>query len=512
MQERTLSYNVTTKSFLLMFAAAGCLLTAAMTIVLAGSGWKTKAGVFFVVMLPIVARFVGSMKDVLLFCWVGSQTYNRQFFSFDALLGQGPMGFYWVLADLPFIALLAIWLYEAVQGNRVGRVSRPAPALWPWFLPYAGIALLSIVVAERPDWTIIELMRYVRFGLILWYVSHNVGVRQWWVIVIALGCATAAQSAIAVKEIVTGKSGVFGSAGLDEQMAALAANFDQESFYGSVRGTGTMNHPPNLASYLTLVVPAILGLTLTLKNVQLRLISALFFLAGAAGLAATLSRVPWVMAGMAIVLVFLILAMFRDISLKQSLGCLVMGAFILCLCLIPVRDKLMRRITGDLSASMDQRADGLKAAMTVIAEENPIIGIGLNNTRLFVERFLPDISWIDETDQLLVAMNMRSISTLGNAFSYVAVETGILGFMTFTVLIIGTFVIGWRAVCRTTGPARGVSLGLTLGWLGVLGGQVVDHSIFVDPVMYTMAIVFALLNLTPTLFGNGNSQKKAGQT
>jgi hypothetical protein len=422
------------------------------------------------------------------------------------------MGFYWILADIPFLVLLAIWLYEAIQGNKSGRVSRPAPALWPWFLPYAGIALLSIVVAERPDWTIIELMRYVRFGLILWYVSHNVGVRQWWVIVIALGCATAAQSAIAVKEIVTGKSGVFGASGLDEQMAAMAANFDQENFYGWVRGTGTMNHPPNLASYLTLVIPAILGLTLTFKNVQLRLISALFFLAGAAGLAATLSRLPWIMAGMAIVGVFLLLSVLREIPLKQSLGCMAIGVFILGLCLIPVRDKLMRRITGDLSASVDQRADGLKAAMTVVVEENPIIGIGLNNTRLFVERFLPDLTWIDETDQLLVAMNMRSISTLGNAFSYVAVETGILGFLAFTVLLIGTFVIGARAVFRTTGPARGVSLGLTLGWLGVLGGQVVDHSIFVDPVMYTMAIVFALLNLTPTLFNNGNnSQKKAGQ-
>jgi hypothetical protein len=169
--------------------------------------------------------------------------------------------------------------------------------------------------------------------------------------------------------------------------------------------------------------------------------------------------------------------------------------------LIPVRDRLVQRLTGDFDASVDQREEGIRAALSLVASESPIIGIGLNNTRLFIKQYLPEISWLDETEQFLVEMNVRALATMGNAFSYVAVETGMVGILTFALLLVGTFIIGWRACVRTTGTARAVSLGLTVGWLGILGGQLVDHSIFIDPVLYVMAIVFALLNVTPGLFG-----------
>jgi O-antigen ligase len=261
-----------------------------------------------------------------------------------------------------------------------------------------------------------------------------------------------------------------------------------------------MNHPPNLASYLTLLIPLALALSLTLNGLQFRLLAALFFLTGSVGLACTLSRVPWVMTAAAVVIVFLGLAWFRDISLKQSLGALAIGIFALMAGLIPVRDKLMDRLSGDFIASVDQRADGIRAATAVI-EQSPFIGIGLNNSRLFVEKYLPSVGFITDTEEFLVRdMHVRAFAAMGNAYLYVAVEMGIVGILTLVTCLAGTFIIGWRAICQTGGSIRGAALGLTAGWFGVLGGQTVDHSIFVDPVFYTMALVFALLNLAPALF------------
>jgi len=493
-----------------MLAAAGCLVTTTLTTVLAGSGWKLRAVVFSAAVIPLLAWCVGSLKDLLLFFWVGSLTYNRQFFSFDRFIGAGTQGFFWVLADIFFVGLLVIWAYEATKGQNRRDSAQKAPALWPFFLPFAGAAVLSIFAAERPDWSLYELMRYVRFALILAYVRHNVGRREWWIIITALCAAMVFQSLIAVKEVVTGQSGVVGT-DVSSSLEGLEEDFSMEGFYGMVRATATMNHPPNLASYLTMLIPVALALALTLKNFQLRLMATIALLIAGAGLAATMSRLPILMTAMAVVAVLLVLSWFREISLKQSLGILILGVCALMIAAIPMRDKIMSRVTTDFSASVDQRMEGLRGAMSIVMEENTFFGIGLNNTRLFVAKYLPEISWMDETDPVLIQMNVRPLATMGNAYSHVAVETGLIGFLAFTLLLVGTFIIGWRAFCRTTGPVRGVALGLTVGWIGILGGQVVDHSIFVDPQLYTNAIVFALLNLTPTLFPAQTSLQEAGQ-
>src|SRR6476660_6934895 len=52
-------------------------------------------------------------REVLLFGWVVSLTYNRQFFVFIPLVGdQGSQGPYVIASDLFLVALLGLWLYE----------------------------------------------------------------------------------------------------------------------------------------------------------------------------------------------------------------------------------------------------------------------------------------------------------------------------------------------------------------------------------------------------------------
>ncbi len=463
------------------------------------SSLKLKIAAFAVLSFPLVVLLGARTKDVLLFSWIGSLTYNRQFFSFEGIFGDnGAQGPYWVLGDMFLASLYLRWAYEVIV---LKRTSAPrARRMWPYFFPIAVACLFSAFVAERPDWTLYEMLRIAKFGLILLYLRYNIGRREWWVCIVGFGCAMVFQSAIGAKEIITGRPGVFGEA-VSTSLGQFENVFSQENFYGQARATGTMNHPPNLACYLLLVIPVYLGLALTLRNRKTQLASAIFFAIGSIGLACTLSRLPWALCAMQVVAMLAILVWLRIPPLKQALGIAGMGAVVLMLAAIPLRDRIIQRLTGDLSESVQQRADGNRIAIDMISD-SPLIGIGLNNSKLHVLKYVPELEWAVTNDELLVReMNVRSIAAMGNGFYFVTVETGLLGTLAFIVALAGSLLIIVRSVRGVRGPACGVCIGLGLGLAAVLGEQLVDFSLWVDPILYTIAIILGLLNLAPAVLG-----------
>src|SRR5690606_26598608 len=82
-----------------------------------------------------------------------------------------------------------------------------------------------------------------------------------------------------------------------------------------------------------------------------------------------------------------------------------------------------------------------------------------------------------------------------------AVELGLLGALAFLICLAGVARTAARAVLETEGHVRGVTLGLSVGLLAMLGQQAVDFSIWVDPLLYAAALAIGLLNLAPELFG-----------
>src|SRR5262245_23123820 len=117
-------------------------------------------------------------KLVLLFAWVASLTYNRQYFSFEAIAGnnssQGP---YWIVSDVFLIALLALWVYEAAILKQPRR--ERSLAVHPLFMPFAFACAVSALGAQRPDWSLYELIRSVKVFLILLYVQYNFTKEEW---------------------------------------------------------------------------------------------------------------------------------------------------------------------------------------------------------------------------------------------------------------------------------------------------------------------------------------------
>jgi len=168
--------------------------------------------------------------------------------------------------------------------------------------------------------------------------------------------------------------------------------------------------------------------------------------------------------------------------------------------LFPLRDKFMDRMTRDLNDSVDQRAKGNRVAMAMI-EESPWLGVGLNNSKLHVLKYIPDLSWAVENDDFLAhEMKSRSFAAMGNGFFFVTTETGVIGTLGFAVCLAGALVTAIRAIKGTAGAARGVCLGISLGLLGVLLQQLIDFSLWVDPLLYTTALCIGLLNVAPALF------------
>jgi hypothetical protein len=459
---------------------------------------KSRIVALAVLAFPVVAVVTGRLKQLLLICWVGSLTYNRQYFSFEAITGNiGTQGPYWIISDVFLAGLLLHWLYEAA----VLKKATPArgAAFWPWCLPFAAIGVMSLLVAIHPEWTLFELIRTVKFGIVLCYVRHQFDVEAWWTAVVALGLTMSAQSLIGIKEVVTGRSGFLG-AEVSTTVGGFENVLSQESFYGWVRATGTMNHPPNLACYLMLIIPVFLGLTLTLRSPLLRLGAGLLTILGCAGLVCTMSRWPGALTVIEIGAVMVCLVAFGELSWRHAAGLTVIAICALIMVLVPMRDKVMDRLTRDFSASVDQRAEGNRVALAMI-EEAPWFGVGLNNSKAHILKFIPELAWaFDNEDYLTRIMHSRSIAAMGNGFLFVTVELGIVGTAAYALYLLGSFGMAFRAIFRTRGAVKAACLGLTLGTAGVLLEQLVDFSVWIDPQLYTSALVVGMLTLAPTLF------------
>jgi hypothetical protein len=482
---------------ILLWAAVVGALAFTAVLQLQDAGYKGWLLLLVVGLFPVAAALSGRPKELLLFGWIVSLTYNRQYFIFEKLVGyHGTNGPYVIIADLCFIGLFAWWLYERIIQRRAGPL--PHPPLWPWYLPFCMACFLSIFGAARTDWAVFEMIRLVKIGLIFFYVRHNFGRREWYLALVALGAAACFQSAVAIKEVATGKAGIVATSQPMTDSPDFIEHFQEGAFMGGIRGQGTMAHPPYLSCYLLLIIPVLLAVSLAAPR-WLAWAGTAGFLISCGGLGATLSRWPWMVACFEAGLVLTVLMLLRQVAVTRALGVSILGALLLLLCLLPFKDKLVKRFTGDFKESVEYRKDGLRASLAAIADR-PLMGFGLNNTAVHLPRYFPELDWGLVTEEFASrTLHLRAPITLGNGLQHVIEETGFVGFFGFLILIMGAFVSGFRAMIRTAGQHRAVCFALLVGILGVLAEQVIDAPLWVDPVLYTFALSLAMLNAAGSL-------------
>src|SRR5262249_4046210 len=154
--------------------------------------------------------------------------YNRQYF----VLGtqQGMQGPYVMVADFFLAALLALWFYESAILKRPS--SPVGGSLWPSYLPFAAVCLLSAFAARKIDWTSFEMIRVVKVGLVLWYTRHHLRPRLWWLCVAAMGAALTVQSTLGILEVSSGRSGVMWLLGGGTGESIAPEFLQSQNFYG----------------------------------------------------------------------------------------------------------------------------------------------------------------------------------------------------------------------------------------------------------------------------------------
>jgi O-antigen ligase len=469
-------------------------------------------GALLLVMLFAAILITRRPREIFLAGWVFALVYNRQYFVFLPFVGdQGSEGPYIIASDLFFILLIAYWYYEhAILKMHRKPMGRP---LWPWYLPFATICVVSLFVSDRPDWGIYELVRVAKVGFILYYARRNFGKREWWLCAVTLGLAVCFESALGTMEVITKRSGVLGVFGLGQNANVMPERFEgefsQEVWYGMYRATATMSHPPNLACYLLLTIPLFLAMAPAVPRVWQRLACAGTGILGLVGLACTLSRWPWFVAILQLLLLFAGLVGMRLWDVRRALGVVFLGIVLLAASLVPFRHVIVQRMTRDFKVSEQGRFDEYGTAIEMFGDR-PFLGTGLNNAKAHIVHYRPEIQYnLDLDTPLTQLLHLRAIVSPQNGFLHVLIELGALGVLTFVVYLVGTLVTGLRAIHESRGYQRAACFGLTVGLAGVILQQAVDFSYWVDPLLYTYTLIVGMLNTSVVLRGDSAPDRQA---
>ena len=445
----------------------------------------------------VIAFASGQPKAVLLGSWVFALTYNRQYFIFEPLVGkQGGQGPYLIVSDAFLIALLGLWAWDLILNKQM-----PKPkggAIWPWLLPLLVASTISVLQSAVPAWGAFEMIRYVKIAIILFYFRYQVGPREWWACVFGIIGAVVFQAAVGMGEMITGRSGVLGIFGLAHEEVIPEA-LQQERFYGWHRATATMSHPPNLACYLLFMIPILFALAFGTRDRRIRIPALFGGLIGLGGLACTLSRWPCALMVLELALLLAGLVALRLCSAKVAIGAAAVGLLVAGIGVITFRDFIVDRLMRDLDASIDFRTKDDTTGLRMAADY-PLFGVGLNNYFHYLIQYEPEWEWALQYEDLAVKNHTRPLAAPHSAYLAILAETGVVGLLAYFVFLWGVVRTAVRATARTSGVYQAISFAFLIGLVGLFLQQLVDFSLLVDPLLYSMALIMGLSNIAPDLF------------
>lgn len=425
--------------------------------------------VFVLVTLALTRR----VQTVLLGSWILSLNYVRWY----PLGASETQALHVVSADIFLVLLLVHWIYSIL--TRQPAVDRGSAWIPLAMLPFLLASLLSAINADRPDWTLIEVSRFVRGFVVVLYVRYQVGPRDWWWSVVFLGSAVSLQSAYGVYQV------------LFRRVAPAVG----ESYS---RAIGTMIHPAFLAGYLLLLVPIFLCLALAARRTSVGRGFLAVFLTGALGLAATLGRVPLALAAGEFITIGIMAIWLRWASVRQVIASLSGAGLLVVLVTLPVVDRIVGRLTENVGDAVEFRMDLNRRALAM-AEEHPLFGIGLNNFSDQFRRETNHLEWAFRIADELALEGIRFIVAVHNYHLLVAIETGIVGTASWILLWTMIIAVGIRSMRNTTGVYQGLCLGGVVGIVGVLAHDLTNYALIAEPVLYSALFLAALIEKAPVV-------------
>lgn len=430
------------------------------------------------------------MLPLLLFGWVMLLTYNRQYYSFDGIVGDyGSQGLFWIPADAALVCMLAVWAYAAItQHDRIEPFRPPLP----WYVPFVVAAGLSALVGEHLAWGACEWLRWVKLGVIAVFLSHHLRGSLWWVCIGALGVAATVQSGLGFTQVAmntsTGLLSMITGAGSSSETLVQTLGGTARS-----RASGTMAHPNILGPYLLFLAPAFLSLAIGARDWRVSVPSALACLASYAGLAGTMSRLPIALSIFEAGLTLVVLVGLGLVSLRRVLALGAFAGLAAIILLVVFLDPIIERFSGDLKESFEFREQYNDVALAMW-KDNPLLGVGLNHFPEHLPEHSPKLAQIvSEMEEGRKKFGLRITAPVHNLYLLVMSETGTIGLLAFLILLFGALYTGVRASLRASGAAQLAAIGLTTGLVGQYLQQLMDFSLWMDPGLVTFTLVFCML-------------------
>lgn len=388
------------------------------------------------------------------------------------------------LADLAAWGLLAAWARKRGRGPGQ-RFQAPAALAWPTLLLIL-VGALSLVNAEDQVLVLFEMLRFGKLLVLALVVTNLRDDRQLRLLLCVLAVGALAQGALAVIQYRWGMAlglGILGEETLVQQQLGYVVS----------RATGTIGHPNILAYFFELLLPLLLALALAFPGRLIRTLGAIAFLAGLAGLAATLSRGAWLALPLPLAVVFASLR-WRRLLRPGTWLALLSASLLAAGVLSPFYRTIERRLTQDDYRSAESRIPLNQAALSIIAQ-HPLLGVGLNNGSEVFRRY-------DTTGH---ARLLKERQVVHNLHLLVWMEVGTLGLAAFWAIFGGCFWVAWREFAHRTAGERAVLVGASAGLLAHL-----IHGLF-DAGFKVSANVSMLVYVLLGLVGYVSSRPRAAR-
>jgi O-antigen ligase len=294
------------------------------------------------------------------------------------------------LSDLPFIILMAYWLFEVILKKQ--KVVFPR-SNWMalGFVAWAG---LSVLKAPLFSYAFFDLLGRIKYYLIYLYIANNMRSKSEVKALIAFFLVGVAfQGLICLYQFVSQDvshifGNVFGQLDLysQEGLKKYQTFFSVYGPWGSTlkRASGTVGPINAQAQFFEFLLPVALLLWLTAKRFWGKTFNLFVFIIGLLGLIVTFSRGGLIGLIVGVSAALLFSWIIRMISNKQFLVILFVYLF-LSVIFIP---KLFEFISTRPEAAI-ARLPSMKVAVNII-KDHPIMGVGLNNNLIAVADYDPN--------------------------------------------------------------------------------------------------------------------------
>jgi putative inorganic carbon (HCO3(-)) transporter len=393
-----------------------------------------------------------------------------------------------MVSDICTLTLLLILLGKSarrqVKINSFSLIMVPAIT---WLIASS----LSLLAAKDGELSSFQLINMVKMLLLCWVVANSIGSDVDLTLVITgLMLGMVFQSLVGIYQGVTGRPFLLSF------IDSTAVVGQQQLSVGLVnRIRGTMGSSTTLAMYLAIGVPFTLALLFSKTKPFVKISAGITLCLIGSALIMSLSRAGWVNFLVTICLILVLAVRRKRISSIMAIVIACVMALVLLGVALFGTDLILSRLTSNDQGAANSRITLAKGALAII-QDNPVIGVGLDNYAQVSPRF----------DPIDVASWNHYTPIVHNIYLLIAAETGLIGLAAFLVFFVILLIQAWRIIDRAPNDTVWVAGVGILGALVALAiHSMVDYTLLGSSLVFTL--FWLLAGLTAALIQRVNYEK-----